>query len=152
MRILIANSVPLIRQKIREAFSEMGYYRFFEAGCGATALEKIENGIDILITDLRLDHVDGLEMIRIFKQTKPGVETQIIVISHDNSRSLMDELKALGVSYSIFLKKHADLRRLQEMLVREGRDALARTCFEFLPVRADLDLSGWADTDIFAHT
>lgn len=50
------------------------------------------------------------------------------------------------------LNLHTIRDRLQEMLVREGRDALARTCFEFLPVRADLDLSGWADTDIFAHT
>ena len=41
--------------------------------------------------------------------------------------------------------------RLDEMLEREGRDSLARACFEFLPVRARLDLAGWGDEDIFAH-
>ena len=42
--------------------------------------------------------------------------------------------------------------RLDEMLQREGRDHLARACFEFLPHRALLDVAGWEDTDIFAHS
>ena len=33
----------------------------------------------------------------------------------------------------------------------EGRTALAQACFEFLPVRAGLDLGGWGDLDIFSH-
>jgi ribonuclease D len=49
----------------------------------------------------------------------------------------------------------AYLHRLREaldtMLAREGRTELARACFQFLPARAQLDLSGWAETDIFAH-
>ena len=47
---------------------------------------------------------------------------------------------------------HALRARLDEMLVREGRDALARACFEFLPHRALLDVAGWEDADIFAHS
>jgi len=38
------------------------------------------------------------------------------------------------------------------MLAREGRTHLARACFDFLPFRAELDLAGWAENDIFAHT
>ncbi len=41
---------------------------------------------------------------------------------------------------------------LDAMLAREGRTELAQACFDFLPVRAQLDLAGWADTDIFAHS
>jgi ribonuclease D len=41
---------------------------------------------------------------------------------------------------------------LEERLAREGRTALAQACFAFLPTRADLDLLGWDDTDIFAHS
>ncbi|MFN7054846.1 ribonuclease D [Hyphomonas sp.] len=41
---------------------------------------------------------------------------------------------------------------LEAMLVREGRMELAEACFGFLPVRARLDLAGWADEDIFAHS
>nr|WP_209037687.1 ribonuclease D [Mameliella alba] len=40
---------------------------------------------------------------------------------------------------------------LNEMLDREGRTEIARSCFDFLPTRAILDLEGWPDTDIFAH-
>jgi ribonuclease D len=40
---------------------------------------------------------------------------------------------------------------LDAMLIREGRMTLAQACFDFLPARADLDLAGWADGDIFAH-
>ncbi|WP_341703031.1 ribonuclease H-like domain-containing protein [Ferrovibrio sp.] len=40
---------------------------------------------------------------------------------------------------------------LDGMLVREGRMELAEACFGFLPARADLDLAGWPEDDIFAH-
>ncbi|WP_338608306.1 ribonuclease D [Pelagibacterium nitratireducens] len=46
-----------------------------------------------------------------------------------------------------------DLRRhLDRMLAREGRVDMAKACFEFLPTRAQLDLAGWPETDIFAHS
>lgn len=50
------------------------------------------------------------------------------------------------------LNLHALKTRLDAMLAREGRTELARACFEFLPHRAALDLAGWEDTDIFAHS
>jgi ribonuclease D len=42
--------------------------------------------------------------------------------------------------------------RLDQMLRREGRAELAQACFEFLPHRANLDLAGWPEEDIFAHS
>ncbi|SFE51060.1 ribonuclease D [Roseivivax sediminis] len=41
---------------------------------------------------------------------------------------------------------------LFEMLKREGRMEMAQACFDFLPMRARLDLAGWPGTDIFAHS
>jgi len=40
---------------------------------------------------------------------------------------------------------------LDAMLLREGRMELAKACFDFLPARAELDLAGWGETDVFAH-
>ena len=40
---------------------------------------------------------------------------------------------------------------LEVMLAREGRGQIARSCFEFLPIRRELDLGGWSETDIFSH-
>lgn len=49
------------------------------------------------------------------------------------------------------LHLHALKARLDQMLAREGRTALAEACFRFVPTRAELDLAGWPDLDIFAH-
>jgi len=47
---------------------------------------------------------------------------------------------------------HDSKRHLDRMLRREGRLELAETCFRFLPARVDLDLLGWDEEDIFAHS
>jgi ribonuclease D len=49
------------------------------------------------------------------------------------------------------LHLHALKARLDAMLAREGRTELAQAAFDFLPVRARLDLLGWSGQDIFAH-
>ena len=49
------------------------------------------------------------------------------------------------------LHLHALRARLDDMLVREGRNELAEACFRFLPARVRLDLAGWAEDDVFAH-
>ncbi|MGQ3016611.1 ribonuclease D [Phenylobacterium sp.] len=64
--------------------------------------------------------------------------------------NLSDDQVAYAASDVLHL--HAVRARLDGMLAREGRDALARACFEFLPHRALLDVAGWEDSDIFAHT
>jgi ribonuclease D len=58
----------------------------------------------------------------------------------------------LTYAASDVLNLHALKARLDAMLAREGRLELAAACFAFLPTRAQLDLAGWEDTDIFAHT
>jgi ribonuclease D len=40
---------------------------------------------------------------------------------------------------------------LNDVLAREGRTEMAQACFDFLPMRAQLDLAGWPEQDIFAH-
>ena len=47
---------------------------------------------------------------------------------------------------------HAMKEKLVAMLEREGRMNIAQACFDFLPVRGELDLMGWEETDIFAHS
>lgn len=58
----------------------------------------------------------------------------------------------LAYAASDVLHLHALRERLDVMLVREGRTALAKACFDFLPTRALLDLQGWEEEDIFAHS
>tara|TARA_B100000686_G_C16512261_1_gene822775 strand:- start:140 stop:778 length:639 start_codon:yes stop_codon:yes gene_type:complete len=57
------------------------------------------------------------------------------------------------IQYAIndVLNLHAIRERLDIMLKRENRRHLAQRCFEFISTRAELDLRGWAETDIFSH-
>jgi ribonuclease D len=57
----------------------------------------------------------------------------------------------LRYAASDVLHLHALRARLDVMLAREDRAAMAAACFEFLPTRALLDLAGWPEGDIFAH-
>jgi ribonuclease D len=57
----------------------------------------------------------------------------------------------LRYAASDVLHLHALKAHLDGMLAREGRTALAEACFRFIPSRAELDLAGWGELDIFAH-
>ena len=64
------------------------------------------------------------------------------------------ELSQAQLEYaaSDVLHLHVIKAKLDLMLEREGRSELARACFDFLPSRARLDLAGWDEMDIFAHS
>ena len=71
-------------------------------------------------------------------------------LSDWGSEQLTDAQIAYAASDVLHL--HALKEKLDAMLAREGRTELAQACFRFLPDRARLDLGGWANEDIFAHT
>lgn len=58
----------------------------------------------------------------------------------------------LDYAASDVLYLHRLRNALDKRLAREGRTELAQACFDFLPTRAKLDLAGWPETDIFAHS
>ena len=58
----------------------------------------------------------------------------------------------LAYAASDVLHLHALKEKLDAILLREGRAELAAACFRFLPDRVRLDLAGWSDEDIFAHS
>jgi ribonuclease D len=63
---------------------------------------------------------------------------------------LSDAQLAYAASDVLYL--HQLKAKLDDMLARENRTEIARSCFDFLPTRAALDLAGWEETDIFAHS
>lgn len=65
-----------------------------------------------------------------------------------------EELTDAQIAYaaSDVLHLHALKAKLDALLAREGREELAAACFRFLPDRVRLDLAGWAEEDIFAHS
>lgn len=86
------------------------------------------------------------------------VTRELVGHSMDKSQQSSDwgaeELTDQQLQYaaSDVLHLHEIRSGLQRMLDREGRSELAQACFDFLPTRAELDLLGWEETDIFAHS
>ncbi|QGM47866.1 ribonuclease D [Methylocystis heyeri] len=80
-----------------------------------------------------------------------GVEISKQQQSSDwGAETLTDAQQAYAASDVLYL--HQLKSRLDAMLEREARMEMAAACFEFLPARARLDLAGWPETDIFAHS
>ncbi len=65
-----------------------------------------------------------------------------------------EKLSDAQIAYaaSDVLHLHALRSKLENLLAREDRQAVAQACFDFLPMRAHLDLVGWPDIDIFSHS
>ncbi len=80
-----------------------------------------------------------------------GVELSKQQQSSDWGAATLSEAQ-LAYAASDVLHLHALHAKLEAMLARENRTHLAQACFDFLPYRAELDLAGWAESDIFAHT
>jgi ribonuclease D len=66
------------------------------------------------------------------------------------AHDLTDAQMAYAASDVLYL--HALKEKLETLLKREERDDLANACFAFLPARAKLDLKGWPEVDILAHS
>ncbi len=66
------------------------------------------------------------------------------------AEKLSDAQLAYAASDVLYLHAMRDI--LVKRLAREDRTEIANACFEFLPTRTKLDLIGWPETDIFAHS
>lgn len=69
--------------------------------------------------------------------------------SNWGAEELTDAQLAYAASDVLHLHKLREV--LNARLEREGRTEMAQACFDFLPIRAKLDLAGWPDQDIFSH-
>jgi ribonuclease D len=71
--------------------------------------------------------------------------------SSDWGAESLSEAQVAYAAYDV-LHLHALRDKLDAILAREKRLDLAKACFDFLPTRARLDLGGWGEDDIFAHS
>jgi ribonuclease D len=116
--------------------------RFLGVACGPVYCTKIASRLARTYTDRHglkdlVRELLGIELDKTEQSSDWGApalsETQLRYAARDVAH--LHEIRA----------------RLDAMLEREGRSHLAAACFAFLPVRAELDLAGWAEQDLFAH-
>lgn len=79
-----------------------------------------------------------------------GIELSKQQQTSDWGAATLDEAQLTYAGADV-LHLHALRKVLDVLLEREGRRLVAEACFQFLPVRAALDLAGWSEEDIFAH-
>jgi len=118
-------------------------YHTFGVTCAPVFCTKIASRLTRTYTDRHglKDNLRELLEIDISKQQQ----------SSDWAADTLTEAQ-LEYAASDVLHLHALRDKLQERLDRDGRSATAEACFRFLPTRAKLDLMGWDETDIFAHS
>lgn len=116
--------------------------RYLDVSCGPVYCTKIASRLTRTFTDRHglKDLCRDLLGIELSKQQQT---------SDWGAAELSQEQLRYAASDVLYLHRLRAI--LDELLAREGRDELARACFDFLPSRAALDLAGWEDLDIFAH-
>jgi ribonuclease D len=116
--------------------------RYLGVACGPVYCTKIASKLARTYTDRH-----GLKDLC---QELLGIDLSKQMQSSDWGAAELSEAQ-LSYAANDVLHLHRLRERLNTMLEREGRVALATACFAFLPQRAELDLAGWADADIFAY-
>ncbi len=80
MKILVVDDEPLVRDVVRKGLSKMGGYEVDAAQGGSEAIEKMEKEVfDLVLTDLKMPEMDGLELLKAIKGTRP--EMMVILMT-----------------------------------------------------------------------
>lgn len=117
--------------------------RWMDVDCGPVWCTKIASKLARTYTDRH-----GLKDVA---REIAGVDMSKAQQSSDwGADDLTDAQLQYAASDVLYL--HKIKAGLEDMLKREGRLELAEACFAFLPIRARLDIAGWDETDIFAHS
>lgn len=109
--ILIVDDEKNIRDGLAEAFQMEGY-KALTAGDGQTAMKMLEeNYVDLVITDLKMPHISGMELLQYVKQNWPNVPV-IIITAHGD---IADAVKAMQQGALEFITKPLNLEHLLKL-------------------------------------
>ena len=90
--ILIVDDSPSVRRRVRSGL-EGGGHAVMEAADGATALALLQmNRVDMVVTDMNMDGMNGLELVSRIRQKHPRASLPVLILTTEAG----DELKARG--------------------------------------------------------
>jgi two-component system response regulator YesN len=119
--VVIADDEPIIREGIRDSvnWEELGMTLTGEAEDGEEALElALEKAVDIMLVDMNMPFMDGIELIRRLRAERPGC--RFVVISGHDEFAFAQQALRLGVED--YLLKPVDPKQLHSVLSRVGRE------------------------------
>jgi len=127
MKILVVDDEALVRDIIRKGLSQMGGFNVEVAQSGSEAIEKIEKDVfDLVLTDLKMPGMDGLELLKNIKGTRP----EVMVIMMTAYGSIETAVEAMRIGANDYITKPVDLNELlihiskaqkENLLLRENR-------------------------------
>jgi ribonuclease D len=138
---------------LKRLLTDPGVLKIFHFGRFDIAMFYLHLGVvtaPVYCTKIARTYTDRHGLKDVVKELL-GVDLSKAQQSSDWGAAKLSE-EQVAYAASDVLHLHALKARLDEMLAREGRDGLARACFDFLPSRALLDVAGWENDDIFAHS
>ena len=119
IRVLIADDHPVVRDGLRGIFADdPDFLVVGEAGNGAEAVARVEReGADVVLMDLRMPQMSGVEAIRQLRRTAPAVRV-LVLTTYDTDSDVLPAIEAGATGY---LLKDAP----REELIRAVRAAFA---------------------------
>jgi DNA-binding NtrC family response regulator len=111
IKVLIVDDEPIVGERLKASLERTGFCvdAFFSS---LDALKKLEQeSYDILVTDLKMKHPDGLELLKAAKQKQPGIRA--VVITGFATRQMAEEVRSAGAVHFIAKPfKISDLTKL----------------------------------------
>ena len=109
MKILVVDDEGPIREMIKKGLSQMGGLNAEVAQNGLEAIEKIEKDVfDLVLTDLKMPGMDGLELLKVIKGTRP----EVMVILMTAYGSIETAVEAMRIGANDYITKPIDLNEL----------------------------------------
>ncbi|MDP1853746.1 MAG: sigma-54 dependent transcriptional regulator [Candidatus Omnitrophota bacterium] len=138
--ILVVDDEPLIRKSLHEILRLEGY-KVISASSATEALQKIkENNVNIVITDVKMPGMDGIELLKAIKKDKPKVSV-ILITGHGNIETAVEAMKLGAFDYvtkplvdneiKIIIQKISEQRKLIEenILLKEELAGIKRNSY-----------------------
>jgi len=121
MKILVVDDEAPIREMIKKGLSQMGGLNAEVAQNGLEAIEKIEKDVfDLVLTDLKMPGMDGLELLKVIKGTRP----EVMVILMTAYGSIETAVEAMRIGANDYITKPIDLNELLIHISRTQKENL----------------------------
>jgi len=127
MKILVVDDEVLIRDMIKKGLSQIGGFSVEVAKNGLEAIEKMEKEVfDLILTDLKMPEMDGLELLKNIKGTRP----EMMVILMTAYGSIETAVEAMRIGANDYITKpinfddlliHISKVQKESLLLRENR-------------------------------
>jgi DNA-binding NtrC family response regulator len=127
LNILVVDDEPALRELLKRGLTQFGNFSVDVASNGSEAIEKIERDLfDLVLTDLKMPEMDGLDLLRTIKGTRPELIV-IIMTAHGSIETAVDAMK---IGANDYITKPIDFNELlihiskaqkESLILRENR-------------------------------